>query len=156
MIEMTNVLPVQGNKILLAMKKRGHGMGRWNGMGGKVEANETIKAAAIREAEEEVGITITALEKYAELIFDELHKGKREQIRMHIFVATKWRGEPAETEEMAPRWFSLADIPYSEMWADDIHWLPQVLAGKRLRGTFHLNAQDVILSHELGEVNHFD
>jgi hypothetical protein len=28
----------QNDKVLLGMKKRGFGMGRWNGFGGKVEA----------------------------------------------------------------------------------------------------------------------
>ena len=43
--------------ICLAMKKRGFGKGRWNGVGGKVEAGETIEAAAMREAREEIGVT---------------------------------------------------------------------------------------------------
>lgn len=35
--------------ILLGMKKRGFGTGKWNGFGGKVEATETISEAAKRE-----------------------------------------------------------------------------------------------------------
>lgn len=156
MLEMTNALPMQNDKILLAMKKRGHGEGRWNGMGGKVEPGETIEQGAVREVREEVRIKITLLEKRAELIFDELHKGKREQIRVHVFVAKSWNGEPHETEEMAPRWFATADIPYNEMWADDIYWLPQILAGKFLKGTFKFDKQDTLLAHEVTEVAHFD
>ena len=34
--------------ILLGYKKRGFGMGRWNGFGGKVEVGETIEGAAKR------------------------------------------------------------------------------------------------------------
>ena len=37
------------DKVLLAMKKRGFGAGKWNGVGGKVKDGETIKQAAIRE-----------------------------------------------------------------------------------------------------------
>ncbi len=137
------------------MKKRGHGEGRWNGMGGKVEAGETVEAAAVRETQEEVGIEVTRLEKHAELIFDELHKGKREQIRVHVFVARSWSGEPHETEEMAPRWFMITDIPYSQMWADDIHWLPQVLKGNKVTGTFTFDEQDSLLTHKVTEVPDF-
>ena len=36
------------NQILLGMKKRGFGSGKWNGFGGKVEPNETIEEAAKR------------------------------------------------------------------------------------------------------------
>ena len=45
----------QHSKILLGMKKRGHGVGKWNGFGGKVEKGETIEEAARRETKEEAG-----------------------------------------------------------------------------------------------------
>jgi 8-oxo-dGTP pyrophosphatase MutT (NUDIX family) len=35
-------------KILLGLKKRGFGEGKWNGFGGKVHVNETIRQAAVR------------------------------------------------------------------------------------------------------------
>jgi 8-oxo-dGTP pyrophosphatase MutT (NUDIX family) len=41
-------------QILLAMKKRGFGVGKWNGPGGKVQEKETILQAAVREVKEEV------------------------------------------------------------------------------------------------------
>lgn len=31
-----------------------------------------------------------------------------------MYYATKFLGEPCETDEMAPTWFSVADIPYGE------------------------------------------
>ena len=40
--------------MLLGMKKRGFGTGKWNGFGGKVEVGETVADAAQRELEEEV------------------------------------------------------------------------------------------------------
>ena len=36
------------NEILLGLKKRGFGEGKWNGFGGKVNPTETITDAAIR------------------------------------------------------------------------------------------------------------
>ena len=38
------------DNILLGMKKRGFGVGRWNGFGGKVHSGETILEAAKRYA----------------------------------------------------------------------------------------------------------
>ena len=35
-------------QVLLGYKKRGFAQGRWNGFGGKVEPNETIRDAAVR------------------------------------------------------------------------------------------------------------
>ncbi len=42
MIEMASALPIQGGMILLAVKKCGHGEGRWNGMREKPEGNLRI------------------------------------------------------------------------------------------------------------------
>nr|CAD7569503.1 unnamed protein product [Timema californicum] len=38
-----------GGNVLLGMKKRGFGKGKWNGFGGKVELGETIHQAAVRK-----------------------------------------------------------------------------------------------------------
>lgn len=45
---LTLVLVVQPGKVLLGMKKRGFGAGKWNGFGGKVQPGETIEDAARR------------------------------------------------------------------------------------------------------------
>lgn len=43
----TVIYVIQNDKILLGYKKRGFGMGKWNGFGGKVEPNETIVEAGL-------------------------------------------------------------------------------------------------------------
>ena len=55
----TLVVVHQGNKILLGMKKRGFGAGRWNGFGGKLHDGETVEQAAKREIFEEASITVS-------------------------------------------------------------------------------------------------
>ena len=37
-----------GGRLLLGMKKRGFGAGKWNGFGGKVDLGETILQGAVR------------------------------------------------------------------------------------------------------------
>ncbi|XP_032115703.1 7,8-dihydro-8-oxoguanine triphosphatase isoform X1 [Sapajus apella] len=44
----TLVLVLQPQRVLLGMKKRGFGAGRWNGFGGKVQEGETIEEGAKR------------------------------------------------------------------------------------------------------------
>ena len=44
----TSVFILNEANVLLGMKKRGFGVGRWNGFGGKVDADETILEAAKR------------------------------------------------------------------------------------------------------------
>ena len=47
---LTLVFVIEKSRILLGLKKRGFGVGRWNGFGGKVEKQETIEEAAKRRA----------------------------------------------------------------------------------------------------------
>lgn len=140
------------NQVLLAMKKRGFGAGRWNGVGGKLEPNETISQAMIRECQEEIGVTPKIFSKRAEVIFNENHQGTRELLHVHVFIAEKWEGDPIESDEMAPRWFTIDEIPYDNMWADDPYWLPQVLAGKQLKCMFTLDDSDKVIEAEVIEV----
>lgn len=145
----------RGDEILLAMKKRGFGEGRWNGVGGKVEEGETVEQAMIRETQEEIGVTPTTFEKVADIRFDEFFKGEPTLMHVHIYTSTAWEGDPVESEEMAPRWFSLKDIPYDAMWADDPYWLPAVLEGKKISADFKLDEKDVIVTHTITEVVDF-
>lgn len=45
---LTLVLVVEPRRVLLGMKKRGFGAGKWNGFGGKVQTGETIEQGARR------------------------------------------------------------------------------------------------------------
>ena len=138
----------EGNKILLGMKKTGFGSGKYNGFGGKVEENETVEQAAIRELQEESGITTNNVKKHAELTFKFPHKEEWNQI-VHVFIAQDWSGTPIETDEMSPEWFDMDKIPYSQMWVDDQHWLPHVLAEKIVNATFIFNEDETIREQEI-------
>ncbi|MBP9822273.1 MAG: 8-oxo-dGTP diphosphatase [Candidatus Pacebacteria bacterium] len=124
---------------LLAMKKRGFGANKWNGAGGKQNQGETIEECAIRETQEEIGVSIpdtTFLIKVAEFIF---HIKDGTIYHTHVFTTSTWSGEPQESEEMRPQWFRNEDIPYDKMWIDDQYWLPRVLKGEKLEGEFFFN-----------------
>ena len=129
--------------ICLAMKKRGFGMGRWNGSGGKVEEGETVRDAALRETKEEIGVEPKNLQKVAEVSFYFPHKPAWDQ-KVHIYFCDEWNGEPTESEEMRPQWFSVSSLPFDTMWPDDRFWVPEVLAGKLVRGMFVFGEGDII------------
>lgn len=139
----------RGDEILLAMKKRGLGQGRYNGAGGKIEANETVEQATVRECQEEICVTPTKFHKVADLDFLMDNDTEPWRIECHVFVATEWEGEPTETEEMAPKWFKLDDIPYDHMWDDDIFWLPQVLEGAYIKANFTFDAHEKMQHHQV-------
>ena len=155
MKELTLLFLRRDNEVLLAMKKRGFGEGRWNGVGGKLEQGETVEEALLREAQEEIGVTPTVYEQVADISFDEFFKGEPAQMHVHVFSCTKWEGEPQETEEMRPEWFSADSLPYESMWSDDPYWLPLVLEGKKIQARFVLDESDVITDHTIEEVKEF-
>lgn len=140
----------QKPRILLGMKKRGFGVGKWNGFGGKVQENETIEEAAIREVKEEAGIDVDNLIKHGIIEFE--FQGNPEILEIHLFRAHAFAGIPAESEEMKPRWFTESSLPYDEMWADDRHWMPLFLEGKMFRGKFLFQGHEHILDWSLEEV----
>jgi 8-oxo-dGTP diphosphatase / 2-hydroxy-dATP diphosphatase len=131
---MTLCLIQRGDEILLGMKKRGFGVGRWNGFGGKLKPDETLEQAAEREVWEEVGMKIEKIDEMGVLDFE--FENDPQILEVHIFKAIDFSGEPRESEEMQPRWFKTDEIPYDNMWPDDIFWMPHFLSGKKFKGQF--------------------
>lgn len=145
----TVLLLLRDDKILLAMKKRGFGVGKWNGVGGKPDPDEDIVSTAIRESQEEIRVTPLNLHKVA--LFKYYFPHDNFGMQVWIFTATKWEGEPIETEEMKPKWFNQNNIPYNQMWSDDEVWMPKVLEGKLLTGSFMFNKEGKIMDYYMDE-----
>lgn len=155
MKEATICLLVKGNQkdkeILLAIKKRGFGVGKWNGVGGKIDfekGDKNVIDAAIRETEEEIGVQVKELEKVAILNFTFPYNRAWDQT-VHVFLAQNWEKEPVESEEMAPRWFKIHEIPYDKMWDDDKVWLPNILEGKKLKADFIFKEGEILSSQNI-------
>jgi 8-oxo-dGTP diphosphatase / 2-hydroxy-dATP diphosphatase len=119
----------RGTDVLLGYKKRGFGAGKWNGFGGKCEAGETMEECARRETREEANIDVETMRLEGVIHFT--YDTKDKVMEVHVFCAQGVLGEVAESEEMRPEWFAVADVPQllDKMWADDKYWLPQLLAG---------------------------
>jgi len=132
---LTLCIIAESDRILLGMKKRGFGAGKWNGFGGKVAEGESIEDAARREVVEECGLIVESMKSAGILEFT--FEGKDGVLEVHLFLVDSWHGEIVESEEMRPEWFAIDEIPYSQMWPDDIFWLPSCLAGKQCNGAFH-------------------
>ncbi|KAL1914731.1 uncharacterized protein VTP21DRAFT_7989 [Calcarisporiella thermophila] len=140
-----------GDKVLLGMKRRGFGQGKYNGFGGKVEQGETIEKAAMRELQEEACITASALERMGLLWFT--FEGDDVGLEVHVFRAVSYFGVPEETEEMTPQWFPIDQIPYEQMWPDDKLWLPWLLQSRKFVARFDfLSDQKTIVKEFLKEV----
>jgi 8-oxo-dGTP pyrophosphatase MutT (NUDIX family) len=128
---------LKDEKVLLAMKKRGFGIGKWNGVGGKVQEEEDVLDAAIREIYEEIGVSVLPGDLHAvgTLFFDYQDNPAWEQ-KCNVFIAYHWEGDPSESDEVRPTWYRNEDLPFEEMWVDDPHWLPLILGGQAIDGKF--------------------
>jgi 8-oxo-dGTP diphosphatase len=125
-----------GPEVLLGLKKSGFGTGRWVGLGGHIEPGEKPAAAAAREVAEESSLVVApdALEHMASIEFRFPARPAWDQ-SAEVYVTSAYQGEPAESDEIAPRWYPLAALPLTGMWDDARYWLPQVLAGLHVTAT---------------------
>jgi 8-oxo-dGTP diphosphatase/2-hydroxy-dATP diphosphatase len=154
-------MPDKPERVLLGMKKRGFGAGRWNGFGGKLADGESIEQAARREIFEESGIVIDAAEDALDergIIEFEFRNDSAVLLEVHVFKVNSYSGEPIETEEMRPKWFAIDEMPFKEMWSDDPYWFPLFLNGKKFKGRFLFDKpstaeeNSVIIEKEIKEV----
>jgi len=140
------------NQILLAMKKRGFGMGRWNGVGGKLKPGESVEEAVIRESQEEINVKPLTLDFVADLSFyfpD--HPEWNQQVL--AYFSNLWEKVPQESDEMRPKWFSTQELPFEEMWPDDVFWLPKVIEGQKIKAEFVFGENDKILDYSMRELS---
>lgn len=122
-------------KILLGRKKRGFGVRKWNGFGGKIENGEDFLDCAVRELWEETGLTAKKEDFYLTGFLD-FHFAAAPELNHigYVYFLYTWQGEVKESEEMEPKWFAPADFPYAEMWQGDRTWLPLLLKGEKVKG----------------------
>ena len=167
---LTLVLLRKEAKVLLGMKKRGFGAGKWNGFGGKVEAGETVVEAAAREVLEECGLTVKtehlgetgpSISKFLSAWFylpeevgliEQEFEGDPVVLEIHVFQAMTFSGTVSESEEMRPEWFSETDIPFKQMWLDDELWYPYLLKNNKFKGYFLFKGHEKILDYTLTRI----
>jgi len=146
-VKATLLFVVRGAEILLIEKKRGHGAGKVNGPGGKIDPGESPLECAVRETEEELHISVRDARKVGELWFQ---MSDYPSILCHVFIGSDFTGTPTETDEAVPLWMPLDAIPYDRMWEDDRHWLPLVLGGRSILGKFVFDGESMV-SKEIAE-----
>ncbi|CCG22539.1 hypothetical protein CORT_0B08340 [Candida orthopsilosis Co 90-125] len=68
----------ENNKILMLNRNKTPWMGKWNGVGGKIHANETPLDCMIREAQEETGLMLSQFEPRGILTWEIYSKEEEE------------------------------------------------------------------------------
>ena len=142
---------IHDGKVLLIHKKTGLGAGKVNAPGGRIEEGESSADAAVRECQEEVGLTPLNPQKRADLSF---HFTDGFALHCSAYFAENYEGTPVETDEADPFWCEIGDIPFAQMWEDDAAWLPIALGGTPVVGRFIFDG-DSMLSKDVQEVEPF-
>lgn len=106
------LLPHNKTIPLLRRTKPGFGYGLYSLPGGKVEDDETPRQAAVREAYEELGITLQKDDLVCVHVFD--RKSEDDHLVAFVFKATRWQGElvnkePEKHDDL--RWFDCHALP---------------------------------------------
>lgn len=87
--------------------------GKWIGVGGKCEANESPDECMLREVREETGLEITSWH-YRGIVTFISDTWPNEY--MHLFTADRWQGEPDMSidDEGSLAWIRKSDLPIAE------------------------------------------
>jgi len=102
------------NGLVLLVKRSPHKAyypNQWDLVGGHVEPGESVEAALVREAQEEVGLTPLRFHRLTQ--FSEMQAGDGLAVRYHVYAVTEWNGgEPRllGDEHTAMRWVKASDV----------------------------------------------
>lgn len=104
--------------------------GIWEFPGGKVEKNETLENALIREFQEEIGITITRAVFFLKI--EKYFPEKNVRLMLHTFRILDFSGIPRGCENQEIRWVpvnTLVNYTFPEANADIIRALNRLVSG---------------------------
>ncbi len=120
----------------------------WIGLGGKLEAGETPLACALREVQEESGLTLrNAAYRGVVTFLSDIYPDEC----MHLFTATQFSGALIACNEGNLEWVNKSQISHLPIWEGDKIFL-QLLADDH--PFFHLELVyqgDTLVSHRLQE-----
>ncbi|HEY0180578.1 MAG TPA: 8-oxo-dGTP diphosphatase, partial [Dokdonella sp.] len=101
-------------------------LGKYNGLGGKLDPHEDVLAGLRREIREEAGIECTELSLRGTISWPGFGKHGEDWLGF-VFTITRFEGTPLERNpEGALEWVALARLSELPMWEGDRHFLPLV------------------------------
>ncbi len=128
-----------GKTLMVQRGKKANDMhaGVWNGLGGKMEGDETAEQCAIRELEEETGLVATAVTEKGVLNFPANVEGSGEAWKVWVYEVTEFAGELRDDcPEGELEWVDdekVLDLPLNE---GDYIWMKWFYDNKHFDGTF--------------------
>lgn len=123
------VLSPDGRQVLMVhrnARKDDQHLGKYNGLGGKLENNEDVAEGMLREIREEADITVTAMELRGTISWPGFGPDGEDWLGF-IFLITAFDGTPpADNDEGDLRWVPREELMDLPMWEGDRHFLPLV------------------------------
>lgn len=96
--------------------------GKWNGLGGKIEAGETPEECAIREIREESGLLVKNLSLKGFLTFPQF--ANHQDWYAFVYVIDVFEGELIDSPEGVLHWINDSDLTNLNLWEGDRVFLP--------------------------------
>ncbi|WP_242108377.1 NUDIX hydrolase [Luteimonas aquatica] len=126
------VLSPDGERVLMLHRNArpdDHHLGKYNGLGGKIEPDEDVLAGMRREIREEAGIECEELRLRGTISWPGFGKHGEDWLGF-LFVVTRYAGTPIERNpEGTLEWVALGDLHTLPMWEGDRNFLPLVFDG---------------------------
>lgn len=123
------VLSADGRRVLMIhrnARKDDQHLGKYNGLGGKMEPGEDIATCMRREIREEAGIECVEMHLRGTLNWPGFGKHGEDWLGF-IFVITRFEGEPPATNaEGSLEWVPIEAFDDLPMWEGDRNFLPLV------------------------------
>jgi 8-oxo-dGTP diphosphatase len=108
-------------------------VGKWNGLGGKLEPGESPEECVIREVQEESGLAIRAPRLRGLLTFAGF---KGDDWYVFVYTAEEFSGELAENEEGFLEWIPDAQLESLPLWPSDHIFFPWLCQEKFFSAKF--------------------
>lgn len=101
-------------------------LGKYNGLGGKVERDEDVAAGMRREIAEEAGIEVTSMQLRGTISWPGFGKGGEDWLGF-LFLIDGYTGTPLQSNpEGNLEWVDREQLHTLPMWEGDRHFLPLV------------------------------
>ena len=119
--------------------------GKWNGLGGKVEAGESPEACICREVEEEAGLVIQKPYLHGLLVFANF---KGQDWYVFVFSATEFDGQLIDSPEGHLEWIADDAFDSLTLWPSDRIFLPWLAQPRFFSARFFYEGE-TMLGHEV-------
>jgi 8-oxo-dGTP diphosphatase len=123
------VLSPDSRRVLLVHRNKRRGdahLGKYNGLGGKVEAGEDVVACLRREIREEAGIECESLRLCGTISWPGFGTHGEDWFGF-IFRIDRFSGDPlVENHEGTLEWVEIERVETLPLWEGDCHFLPLV------------------------------